>query len=429
MRRRWPHLLASWVLVCVLSPFPAAVSAAGQSSPLEKSFEASSVEVQKTLQSLQPSSGRLPILDGFVAASDSPLERYQRGYYQFSIQVIPHGSNQSIVRVSAKITAWYAGETPAASGYRVLPSNGRLEGDFLDRLNEALSAKGSPDKSDKLTAKSDVVQPNRSTVNKQALPDNLASNSTIAFPPTSTNAPLLPSREQSLATKASPSADDQRVQRLAQEARNLEDILHNQAHPQNMVSIKQSHTPVYDRPLDEAKVLFFADANDEFQIVDTAGSWVHVQVSGISRGWIKRTQIELPGSPGVSDTALTTNNSVEQPASFGPIREETSIFPGNWSALRGKTVKVIWVQPAPSNSPSQSSKIELAKSVFRKSYPQLSQSKSNLAGVVVVFDSEDGGMAAATAASLQQWNAGHLSDNAFWKQCWLDPADAFQGKQ
>ena len=286
MRRRWPHLLASWVLVCVLSPFPAAVSAAGQSSPLEKSFEASSVEVQKTLQSLQPSSGRLPILDGFVAASDSPLERYQRGYYQFSIQVIPHGSNQSIVRVSAKITAWYAGETPAASGYRVLPSNGRLEGDFLDRLNEALSAKGSPDKSDKLTAKSDVVQPNRSTVNKQALPDNLASNSTIAFPPTSTNAPLLPSREQSLATKASPSADDQRVQRLAQEARNLEDILHNQAHPQNMVSIKQSHTPVYDRPLDEAKVLFFADANDEFQIVDTAGSWVHVQISGISRGWI-----------------------------------------------------------------------------------------------------------------------------------------------
>jgi len=413
----------------VISPFPEAVSAAGQNSALEKNFQASSVEVQKTLQSLQPSSGRLPILDGFVAAGDSPLERYQRGYYQFSIQVIPHGSNQSIVRVSAKITAWYAGETPAASGYRVLPSNGRLEGDFLDRLNEALSAKGSPDTSDNLTAKSDVVQPNRSTVNKQALPDNLASNSTIAFPPTSTNAPLLPSREQALATKASPSADDQRVQRLAQEARNLEDILHNQAHPQNLVSIKQSHTPVYDRPLDEAKVLFFADANDEFQIVDTAGSWVHVQISGISRGWIKRTQIELPGSPGVSDTALTTNNSVEQPASFGPIREETSIFPGNWSALRGKTVKVIWVQPAPRNSPSQSSKIELAKSVFRKSYPQLSQSKSNLAGVVVVFDSEDGGMAAATAASLQQWNAGHLSDNAFWKQCWLDPADAFQGKQ
>ena len=429
MRRRWPHLLACLLLLCVISPFPGAVSAAGQNSALEKSFQASSVEVQKTVQSLQPSSGRLPILDGFVAASDSPLERYQRGYYQFSIQVIPHGSNQSIVRVSAKITAWYAGETPAASGYRVLPSNGRLEGDFLDRLNEALSAKGSPDTSDNLTAKSDVVQPNRSTVNKQALPDNLASNSTIAFPRTSTNAPLLPSREQALATKAAPSGDDQRVQRLAQEARNLEDILRNQAHPQNLVSIKQSHSPVYDRPLDEAKVLFFADANDEFQIVDTAGSWVHVQISGISRGWIKRTQIELPGSPGVSDTALATNNSVEQPASFGPTREETSIFPGNWSALRGKTVKVIWVQPAPRNSPSQSSKIELAKSVFRKSYPQLSQSKSNLAGVVVVFDSEDGGMAAATAASLQQWNAGHLSDNAFWKQCWLDPADAFQGKQ
>jgi hypothetical protein len=36
-------------------------------------------------------------------------------------------------------------------------------------------------------------------------------------------------------------------------------------------------------------------------------------------------------------------------------------------------------------------------------------------------------MAAATMAALQQWNAGHLSDNAFWKQCWLDPPDAFKG--
>ena len=33
-------------------------------------------------------------------------------------------------------------------------------------------------------------------------------------------------------------------------------------------------------------------------------------------------------------------------------------------------------------------------------------------------------MAAATTVALQQWNAGPLSDNAFWKQCWLDPPDA-----
>lgn len=427
--RRWPHLLAHSLLACVVSMLPGAVSAAGQSSPVEKNFQASNVEVQKILQSLQPSSGRLPILDGFVAVNDSPLDRYQRGYYQYSIQVIPHGFNQSTVRVRAKITAWYAGDTPAVSGYRVLPSNGRLEADFLDRVNEALSGKVSADASDPLSPRSDVIEANPTALAKGSLPDSPRSSSSVAFPPIRPNSSVLPSRGETLASKAPPSADDQRVQRLAQEAKNLEDILHNQAHPQNLVSIKQSHTAVYDRPLDEAKVLFFADADDEFQIVDTAGAWVHVQISGISRGWIKRTQVELPGPPGLSDTSLTTNNSGEQPDSFGPTREETSIFPGNWSPLRGKTVKVIWVQPAPSSSPSQSSKIEFAKSIFRKSYPQLSQSKSDLAGVVVVFDSEDGGMAAATAASLQQWNAGHLSDNAFWKQCWLDPADAFQRKQ
>jgi len=51
-----------------------------------------------------------------------------------------------------------------------------------------------------------------------------------------------------------------------------------------------------------------------------------------------------------------------------------------------------------------------------------------LAGVVIVFDSEDGGMAAATLATLQQWNAHHMTDNIFWKQCWFDPADAFKLK-
>ena len=43
-----------------------------------------------------------------------------------------------MVRVNATITAWYTDPVPAKSGYQVLPSNGRLEADFLDRLQEAL---------------------------------------------------------------------------------------------------------------------------------------------------------------------------------------------------------------------------------------------------------------------------------------------------
>jgi hypothetical protein len=48
--------------------------------------------------------------------------------------------------------------------------------------------------------------------------------------------------------------------------------------------------------------------------------------------------------------------------------------------------------------------------------------------VVVIFDSEDGGMAATTLTTLQQWRAGHLPDEAFWRRCWRDPVEAFKSQ-
>src|SRR5260370_40056216 len=54
---------------------------------------------------------------------------------------VPGGAGSTIVRLSAKITAWYADRDVAKSGYQVLPSNGRLELDFLDRLEEKLTGK------------------------------------------------------------------------------------------------------------------------------------------------------------------------------------------------------------------------------------------------------------------------------------------------
>src|SRR5260370_21494091 len=54
---------------------------------------------------------------------------------------VPGGAGSTIVRLSAKITAWYADPDVAKSGYQVLPSNGRLELDFLDRLEEKLTGK------------------------------------------------------------------------------------------------------------------------------------------------------------------------------------------------------------------------------------------------------------------------------------------------
>ena len=50
----------------------------------------------------------------------------------------------TIVRITAKITAWYADKDPTKSGYQVLPSNGRLELDLLDRLEEKFGGKPAP---------------------------------------------------------------------------------------------------------------------------------------------------------------------------------------------------------------------------------------------------------------------------------------------
>ncbi len=67
----------------------------------------------------------------------------------------------------------------------------------------------------------------------------------------------------------------------------LEEILHNQAHPANLVAVKKTSTPVLANPIENAKVLFLAAAEDEFEMLDANSNWVHVRISGLSRGWIR----------------------------------------------------------------------------------------------------------------------------------------------
>src|ERR1700735_361403 len=106
----------------------------------QRAFPNSPDTLQAAVHTVQPlARGRLPILDGFVIPQDQPLETYSRGYYECVLQVLPSGSGQTIVRAVAKITAWYTDPQASRSGYRVLPSNGRLENDALDRIDEALA--------------------------------------------------------------------------------------------------------------------------------------------------------------------------------------------------------------------------------------------------------------------------------------------------
>jgi len=153
---------------------------------------------------------------------------------------------------------------------------------------------------------------------------------------------------------------------------------------------------------------------------------VHVRISGLSRGWLRRSGLEMPKS-------FASDAKIENPAAPGSTErfqvksEEVASFPGTWEPLRGKTVKILTVQNASVGTSGTSSraKLEFAKSLFDKQYAELTQAPTSAAGVVVIFDSEDGGMAAATLSTLQQWKAGSLSDQAFWRRCFFDPAETF----
>ncbi len=67
----------------------------------------------------------------------------------------------------------------------------------------------------------------------------------------------------------------------------------------------------------------------------------------------------------------------------------------------------------------------MRNSCLKESYKEIAQKPQDLAGVVVIFDSADGGMIAATHATLQQWSAGTLSDSALWHKCFFDPPEMF----
>ena len=102
-------------------------------------------EVEEALQALKAyATNRLPVLDGFVNANASTIAKLENPHYQLRIEIESQGPNQTLVSVSAKITAWNAEEDPSRSQYVVIPSNGRLEQDMLDRLSVLLE-KGNAD--------------------------------------------------------------------------------------------------------------------------------------------------------------------------------------------------------------------------------------------------------------------------------------------
>ena len=399
----------------------------GQSSEAERSFSQSKATVERVLKEMQAATaGRLPVVDGFATAADHPLDRYQRGYYQSKFQVSPTPSGGSLVRVSVQVTAWYADPVAGRSGYQVLTSNGRLEADLLDQLAEQLGSRakqgGSGSRATAEAARS-------------------AKTSAPAEPTISAPVPRIPQSDggfssslaQGLAEqeKSSPQTGQKKAaddpSGLQAEAESLEEILKNQAHPKNLVAVKKSGTPVVGTASLTAKTLFLASAHDEFEMLDFNRDWVHVRISGLSRGWIWRNNLEMPDSVPDSDLPPPAATAPVAADLFHVTREEKAPFPGDWPPLRGKTVRIVSVEKINESAKDSGPqlRLEFAKSLLDKDYAELAQKPEELAGIVLIFDSVDGGMIAATLPTLQQWKAGKLSDAALWHQCFFDPPETF----
>ncbi len=404
--------LLLWVLPLSLLGPPLAFS---QAMPYARSYSQPRIQVEQAIKALQGYSGqKLPTLDGFVAVGENPLDRYERGFYQFAIDLLPGDNGGTIVRLTAKITAWYADRDVAKSGYQVLPSNGRLELDFLDRLEEKLTGKpvGSS------AANSAAVQAPTPKLDLSAA----RAAATMASPLGNSTQP-----PDEVATLRIQRINAERhVQQLNEELKNLQEIQHNQSHPQNLVVITKPGTPVFAHPADTSRKLFDASANDEFEFLDLDHAWVHITISGDSRGYVRADSVQLPER--VLAQADTSSASLRDKfPGFRISHEEISQFPGDWAPLKGKIVKLYTAQIVGQNAKDTGAlaRLNFCVALFELAAREAAAATPTPDGVVVIFDAADGGLAGATVADIQKLSNGALKREAFWQQSYLDPPEAF----
>lgn len=426
-----------------------------QAGAAERVFPQPKTTLENALKSMRANlAGRLPTLDGFAGPSAHPLDQYQRGYFEVSVRIAPIPSGGSLVHVNAKITAWYTDPAGLHSGYQLLPSNGRIEADLLDQLADQLALnteapENAPPSNAQIPAPragqgggsaESATQPPQlhASVSSQSgtvAPTSQASSSDIderLIPAPSANFPqsgsFSSSLSQGLAQQAAAPVKTNVTKTdsaLETEAQGLAEILKNQSHPKNLVAVKKSGTPIVATPSLTAKTLFLASMHDEFEMLDFNQDWVHIRISGLSRGWVWRDSVEMPD--GIPDTATQATTPLTAADVFRVMREESAQFPGDWPALRGKNVKILTVQKIDDNAKTggPQDKLAFSKYLLDRTYSELIKQKQDLAGIVLVFDAADGGMVAATVTALQQWKTGSLSDSALWHDCFFDPPETF----
>jgi hypothetical protein len=380
-----------------------------------RSFYKSKADVEQALKDLQVSAGeKLPILDGFVGETEKPLDRYERGFCKFSVEVVPGENQTTVVTLKAKITAWYADRDVAKSGYQVLPSNGRLELDFLDRLEE------------KLTGKSVSSAANNRASMQTPKPKLDLSGAGISG--TTVVRDSSPPTDEVSELRAQRLAREKRVQQLTAQLQNLQDIQKNQAKPQNLLIIQKSQTPIFAKGSADSKVLFHAAQNDEFEFLDGDSEWIHISISGDSRGYVQRNAVELSEFLATKLESPAGSDPLEKFTAFRIEREEIGMFPGTWPGLAGKSVKIYTVLPVSTNAKDAgpAARLNYALLLFQRGAKEAVSSPPALLGVVVIYDSADGGMIGATLPEIEKVSSKSITRDAFWAESYLDPQDAFR---
>jgi hypothetical protein len=206
------------------------------------------------------------------------------------------------------------------------------------------------------------------------------------------------------------------------------------ANASRLASVKHSGVGVMSRQNFGGPVLFRAQAEDEFEVIDLQSGWAKVRLGPDATAYIQADELALPDglvakAPDPSpDSSQSASSSAQRDLGFSVSREDVTTFSGDWARLKGKKVLFVYAQPRGllSDMASQDAKLGYAKRIFQSRYRTVSQSQAEVEGVVVVFLGTRGGIAAATLADIRQWVEGGLPDEAFVNRCSLDPATEFR---
>jgi hypothetical protein len=429
--------------------FSACLAARAQEADsTDRVYKHRKAEVEEALQALKAyATNRLPVLDGFVNANASTIAKLENPHYQLRIEIESQGPNQTLVAVSAKITAWNAEEDPSRSQYVVIPSNGRLEQDMLDRLSVLLERGNSDSNGSSATSRSAASAPDSAGA-PASLPPAIAPGGSA---PPSSHSPLpgtSPAEASTNPTAPVPAAGsvaransgdpaalaseiasvraqrhavDTNQRKLQQQVSELEANASSQKFLSNLAVIKTPQASVYQLDDDTSKVLFRADPEDEFEVLNVKGNWVHVRLENGAEGWIRGAQLQPPQEVDDTEDAAAAVN-------FSTPNQEIKPFGGDWTPLKGKPSLFVFAQPnrAIPGAILGQSQFAFAKHIFTEGYREAMHSEQPMSGVVVVFLGDKGGVAAATLVDIRRWRDGAITDKVFFERCSFDPPESFR---